>query len=362
MVASVKPITIVGGGLAGLTRGIGLRQRGVPAALWEAGHYPRHRVCGEFICGRGLETLARLGLRELLDRAGAVGADTAAFFSETQSTRPLPLPPRAICLSRFTLDQLLANEFQKLGGELRAGQRWPAVGVHASACPDRLKPELQPEGIVRATGRRLQTEEGGGRWFGLKAHAHNVPLTAGLEMHVSHRGYVGLCRVNGDKVNVCGLFRRRAGENIGPQDRREWLRGPIGSPLHRRLAAAEFDEDSFCAVAGLSLRPYRAVARADCCIGDAITMIPPVTGNGMSMAFESAELAIEPLAAWSRGENSWAGTRPQIASRCDAAFARRLAWAKWLQRFVLMPPLQSTLVRLAARNDWFWRLAFEKTR
>ena len=85
MATSAKPITIVGGGLAGLTLGIGLRQRGVPAALWEAGHYPRHRVCGEFICGRGQETLARLGLHELLERAGAVGADTAAFFSATQS-------------------------------------------------------------------------------------------------------------------------------------------------------------------------------------------------------------------------------------------------------------------------------------
>jgi 2-polyprenyl-6-methoxyphenol hydroxylase-like FAD-dependent oxidoreductase len=181
-------------------------------------------------------------------------------------------------------------------------------------------------------------------------------------MHVSPRGYVGLCRVNGGRVNVCGLFRRRAGESVGPQNRREWLRGPIGSPLHQRLAAAEFDEDSFCAVAGLALRPCRAVTRAECCIGDAITMIPPVTGNGMSMAFESAELAIAPLAAWSRGEISWAEAQSQIARRCDTAFARRLAWAKWLQRLVLTPSLQNPLVRFAARSGWFWRMAFEKTR
>jgi flavin-dependent dehydrogenase len=344
----MKSIAIVGGGLAGLTLGIGLRQRGVPAALWEAGHYPRHRVCGEFICGRGQETLARLGLRELLERAGAAGADTAAFFSATQSTRPLPLPSRAICLSRFTLDAALAEKFRELGGELWEGRRRSDGDAG--------------EGVVRATGRRLQTEAGGARWFGLKAHARNVPLMADLEMHVSPRGYVGLCRVNGGRVNVCGLFRRRADESVGPQNRREWLRGPIGSPLHQRLASAEFDENSFCAVAGLSLQPSRAVARADCCIGDAITMIPPVTGNGMSMAFESAELAIEPLIAWSRGEISWAETQPRIARRCDAAFARRLAWAKWLQRFVLTPSLQNTLVRFAARSDWFWRMAFEKTR
>jgi 2-polyprenyl-6-methoxyphenol hydroxylase-like FAD-dependent oxidoreductase len=346
--AAMKSVAIVGGGLAGLTLGIGLRQRGVPAALWEAGHYPRHRVCGEFICGRGQETLARLGLRELLERAGAVGADTAAFFSATQSTQPLPLPSRAICLSRFTLDATLAEKFRELGGELWTGKRRSDGDAG--------------EGIVRATGRRLQPEEGGARWFGLKAHARNVPLMAGLEMHVSSRGYVGLCRVNGGLVNVCGLFRRRPGESAGPQNRRELLRGPIGSPLHQRLASAEFDEDSFCAVAGLSLQPYRAVTRADCCIGDTITMIPPVTGNGMSMAFESAELAIEPLVAWSRGEIAWTEVQSQIARRCDAAFARRLAWAKWLQRFVLTPPLQNALVCLAARSGWFWRMAFEKTR
>ena len=91
-------------------------------------------------------------------------------------------------------------------------------------------------------------------------------------------------------------------------------------------------------------------------------MIPPVTGNGMSMAFESAELALEPLTAWSRGEISWAETQSQIARRCDAAFARRLAWARWLQRLILTPSLQNVLVTLASRSDRFWRLAFEKTR
>ncbi len=345
---AVKPITIVGGGLAGLTLGIGLRQRGVPVAVWEAGHYPRHRVCGEFISGRGQETLSRLGLRELLERAGAVNTGTAAFFSTTQSAPPRLLPARAICLSRFTMDHALAVEFRRLGGELLEDQR-------------RRDGDFG-EGIVRATGRRVQMEENGSRWFGLKAHARNVPLTADLEMHVSPRGYVGLCRVDGGAVNVCGLFRRRTGEDQTPQNWRERLRGETGSPLNRRLAAAEFDESSFCAVAGISLRPQRAAARAECCIGDAITMIPPVTGNGMSMAFESAELAVEPLAAWSRGEIPWTQARQMLAGRCDAAFARRLAWAKWLQRIMLAPSLQNVLVRSLSRSEWFWRTAFERTR
>ena len=76
-----KTVTIIGGGLAGLTLGIGLRQKKIPVTIHEARRYPHHRVCGEFISGRGLGTLARLGLRPLLEQVGAVRATHAAFFS-----------------------------------------------------------------------------------------------------------------------------------------------------------------------------------------------------------------------------------------------------------------------------------------
>src|SRR5213593_644250 len=104
--SAMRPITIIGGGLAGLTLGIGLRQRGIHVTIWEAGHYPRHRVCGEFISGRGLEVLAQLGLLESFVRAGAVGAHTAAFFSSKTSSHSRPLPTPALCLSRFSMDAL----------------------------------------------------------------------------------------------------------------------------------------------------------------------------------------------------------------------------------------------------------------
>jgi len=115
-------------------------------------------------------------------------------------------------------------------------------------------------------------------------------------------------------------------------------------------------------VVGLSLRPEPAGSRAEICVGDALTMIPPITGNGMSMAFESAELALEPLTEWSRSGLAWEEARQKIARDCDARFARRLAWAKWLQRIILTPGLQNPLVGLVARSDRLWRAAFARTR
>jgi flavin-dependent dehydrogenase len=343
-----KAVTIVGGGLAGLTLGIGLRQNKISVILHEARRYPHHRVCGEFISGRGLDSLARLDLRPLIERAGAIPATRAAFFSKSSGTAARALPEAALCLSRFVLDDLLAQEFRRLGGELLEGERSPEKTVN--------------EGVVRATGRRAQPQENGSRWFGVKAHARGVTLTADLEMHVALNGYVGMCRLSDGVTNVCGLFRRDGESTKDSNDRHELLRGVTGSPLRRRLEGAQFDEASFCAVAGLSLKPHRATERTECCVGDSVTMIPPVTGNGMSMAFESAEIAIEPLSAWSRGELSWETARQTIATRCDAAFANRLAWAHRLQALMLSPALQRPLVFLAGRSGWFWRLWFARTR
>ena len=345
---ALKPITIVGGGLAGLTLGIGLRQQGIPVTVWEAGHYPRHRVCGEFISGRGQDVLAQLGLRESFFQAGAVLARTAAFYLGQTSSPVRPLPTPALCLSRFAMDALLAKHFRESGGELRENARWQEGGFS--------------EGIVRANGRRLQPREDGCGWFGLKVHAGNVSLAADLEMHGSQTGYVGFCRLKDGEVNVCGLFRRPATKPDGPQPWRDLLRGRPGTPLRERLAGAVFDESSFCSVAGFSLRPHRAAAQRECCLGDALTMIPPVTGNGMSMAFEAAGMALGPLAAYSRGESSWSQAQENVAVACDCAFARRLAWARWLQWMMFTPLLRGCLGSVALHSEWLWLTMFTRTR
>jgi menaquinone-9 beta-reductase len=406
-VAAPKPITIVGGGLAGLTLGIGLRQRGIPVTVWEAGNYPRHRVCGEFISGRGQDVLARLGLRDSFIESGAVLGHTAAFYLGQFGSPVRTLTTPALCLSRYAMDALLAGHLRQAGGEVCENARW--------------REEDYGEGVVRANGRRLQPREDSGQWFGLKVHAHNVLLAADLEMHGSQTGYVGFCRLKDGGVNVCGLFRRPAGQDrdaaapaSGRRTPLEWFKPypcseskgspspqpsppgeragvraePIsnciitakpatgqrsdlsalrelsapGTPLWERLEGAVFDQGSFCSVAGISLRPHRAVSHEACCIGDALTMIPPVTGNGMSMAFEAAELAIEPLAAYSHGESSWIEAWRCVAEACDQAFARRLAWARVLQWLMLMPLLRGWAGSAALHSDLLWRTMFTHTR
>ncbi|HWD19421.1 MAG TPA: FAD-dependent monooxygenase [Verrucomicrobiae bacterium] len=343
----MKPIQIVGGGLAGLSLGIALRQGGAPVAITEAGSYPRHRVCGEFISGQGRAVLRQLGLEEKLRARGAREAVTAAFYGARTDMPPRPLPEPALCLSRFDLDQCLADEFRQLGGVLTENTRWR---------------EPWGDGIVRATGRSPAKSTAGWRWFGLKVHARGVPLAADLEMHLQPDGYVGLCRLDAQTVNVCGLFRTRAAIPHLARNWRQWLEGPANSILRRRLADAQYDESSFCSTAGLNLAAQRAADHAECRIGDAITMISPMTGNGMSMAFEAAGLAAKQLFDYSAGRLAWPEAAARTARAIDVQFRRRLAWGARLQNAAFRPRWGEALLRLAGRSPFLWRHMFQRTR
>jgi len=341
-----KPIVIVGGGLSGLTLGIALRNRGVPVKIFEAGRYPRHRVCGEFICGRGQETLRRIGLP--LMENGAREACSAAVFAEGMPVVGMKIKTPALCISRFVLDDLLAREFLRLGGELHEQNRFQDDAGGA-------------EGIVHASGRRLHPVVQGWRWVGLKVHARGVEMRADLEVHVTSAGYIGLCRL-GNEVNICGLFRSETTLPGLAHRWKEMLGGDPGSTLEKSLASAEFDDDSFCSVAGLSVGPSRIKRGGRCELGDALTMIPPVTGNGMSMAFESAELAALPVFLYSRGDMAWNAAVERVAADCERRFRTRLMCAGLLHKMMFNSRWAASLRWMLPRFPGLPELLFRWTR
>lgn len=321
-----RPIEIVGGGLAGLSLGLALRRAGVAVTLFEAGDYPRHRVCGEFITGLAPRTIARLGLDEFL--ADARRHREVAWFLRDQPARVQRLPAPALGLSRYALDARLAGAFVRAGGDLRTRTR--------------ITDLANRPGRVFATGRR----RGRARWIGLKIHAHTVPLARDLELHLGDEAYVGLSGIEGGAINICGLFRRRPLARRGPGLLLDYLRACELHALADRLAGSSLDAASFCAVAALSF-DRTAVADNRIQLGDAWAMIPPFTGNGMAMAFQSAELALDPLLAFARGDTEWPATSRATNRALRGRFRVRLASAHVLHPFLLRRRPQGWLATLS---------------
>jgi flavin-dependent dehydrogenase len=323
---SMRSIEIIGGGLAGLSLGLALRRAGAAVTIFEAGSYPRHRVCGEFIAGLRATTIDRLGLAPFL--ADAHRHSEVAWFIREKQARVQRLPAPALGISRHMLDARLAEAFVAAGGILHTHTRV----LDTAALPGR----------VFATGRR----RGQSPWLGLKFHALGLPLVRDLELHLGAQAYVGLARIDARHVNVCGLFRRQKFCAKGPDLLIGYLQAAGLGQLAERLAVAEFDPDSFCAVAAVAFDGRVSVSDG-MRLGDACAMIPPFTGNGMAMAFQSAELALDPLLAYARGETTWADACRLANAALRRRFRARLFSAGWLHPLLLQPRRQHWLAQLA---------------
>jgi 2-polyprenyl-6-methoxyphenol hydroxylase-like FAD-dependent oxidoreductase len=83
-------------------------------------------------------------------------------------------------------------------------------------------------------------------------------------------------------------------------------------------------------------------------------MIPPVTGNGMSMALEAAERAVPALTAYSHGTVGWAKAVAAIEQACDRTFRPRLRWSAWFHP-LLFQPLGRAAFLQATKSLELWR-------
>ncbi len=323
----MKRVEIAGGGLAGLSLGIALRKRGVPVLVREAGSYPRHKVCGEFINGVTAETLENLRIAGIFKNA--LKHSRTRWWIGDREVLDAEMSRPALGMTRWEMDVALKDLFLREGGELRV--------------KDRAKREPR-EGLVWTAGRVLEKESD---WLGLKGHFENVALKGGLEMHIGNGGYVGLTPISEDgrRVNVCALFRRR--ELRGDNLMLAYLRACGLRDLSERLGAGSLDQASLTGVSGFRLGAQR-VDDGMCSLGDAERMIPPFTGNGMSMAFESAECALEPLLRYGRG-GGWDDCRAEIRSTLERRFKKRVSLALGMHRFLTTSAGRASL-SVAARS------------
>jgi len=311
---------IVGGGPAGAAAAIHLLQAGVQPILVERRAEAGDVLCGGFLSWRTLEQLAALGL-SAQDLSGQWLTSLRLFSGA--GTWIVPLPARAMALSRRRLDGLLLARARAMGLVVRH-----ASGAYRDGMVRLGGGELLvSDSLFVATGKhdlkglpRPRAAAGRDPLLGLRLRLPSSPALAGLladhiEIHLFAGGYLGAVRQEDGSVNFCMAVRKSRLGAAGGKPAALFAELAQDCPaLSERLASmpAEpvFDAIGHIPFGWRAKTGQPGIFR----LGDQAGVIASFAGEGIGVALASADCAVE---YWLQGGG-------EAAPAFQHAFARRL--------------------------------------
>ncbi|EON76002.1 FAD dependent oxidoreductase, putative [Lunatimonas lonarensis] len=292
------PVVIVGAGLAGLSLAIELSRRGVPVVVLEKDRFPRQKVCGEYISQESERYVNWLGV----STESLPHIHTLLLSSRSGRQVTLPLPKGGFGISRWTLDNLLAQIAVDEGVDLRFGVTVRAVEGNRviTASQDTLEASFVTGAYGRANRLAAQrVPAGSSHYVGVKYQVQSDAPADQIEMHIFGGGYCGFSKVEDDRYCLCYLSEAGAlkamGGDIAAFEQKYLYQNPR---LRERFSEARVLGERVT-TSQFRFATHGGMHEMQLLTGDAAGFIPPITGNGMSLAFRGAATLAPVLAdAW----------------------------------------------------------------
>ena len=354
-------VLIVGGGLAGLTAGLDLRQRGHAVTLVERKQYPFHKVCGEYVSNEVLPYLRRLGADPAALRPAAITHLEVSAPGGRLLAAPLDLGGFGV--SRYVLDDYLCQLARARG--VTVLEKTTVAAVAYAAAADGLRATLSDgrtltaRVVLGAYGKRANLDRQLQRDFfrqrspylGVKHHLRlpGHPRHT-ISLHNFADGYAGISAIEEDKLCFCYLTTRRnlkAHGTVAAMEAAVLARNPH---LRRILREAEFLYPQPEVINEISFAPKQCVEDHVLMCGDAAGLITPLCGNGMAMAMHGAQLATAHVHEFLRGQASRAALETNYARAWRTEFAQRLQVGRAVQRLFGRPQLSELVI--GALRHW----------
>ncbi len=365
-------VIVIGAGPAGATAARELARRGVATLLVERQSFPRAKVCGGCLNGRGLSIIETLGLKEVLSQASA--APVQQFVAQAENRRVTLDLPTGVAIDRASFDAALV-ESAIVAGAAFLPETMAVVEVDSPATTASRTVLLSHNGRenMRAQARIVLAADGLGRAsvrnieafgrrvarqsrVGLGVSVTEVKEAYGsgtIYMAVGRSGYVGLVRTADGRLNVAAAVDPCA---LKATDNSTQLINEIlcdaGMP-----ALTSLNGRNCRGTLPLTRSSRRLAAARIFLLGDAAGYVEPFTGEGMGWAMSSAvsvvPYVIRLLQAWDeRCAGAWESAQRrqlwsgQIACRVLAGMLRRpQAVSLALSVLTAMPSLASPIVR-----------------
>ena len=339
--ASSRPeydVVVVGGGPSGAAVGTLLARSGRSVLIADKARFPRDKPCGGGITGRCARTLGEIFGQDTLGQVTRAASSGFRMFYQGRFLAGVDDGVRMLFVKRREMDAVLLRKAKDAGCEVLEGAEATGVEPSQSAVSFRSGQVVRGAIIVGAdgarsiVGRSVRPRQGGtgkGTGFGLVAEVPAAELRdTASQLPQIHFGLVpwgyGWVFPNGDTVSigVGGLLGTRT-------DFRQLLKHLVEATcrpgtwdtLHPRGHPLPLGH------------PERNPGHGHVLLlGDAAGLVESVTGEGISFALESAQLAASAVL------RALSGGTPSAAGRAYKAAYRRTLWphlrnaslARWL--------------------------------
>jgi len=364
-----REVVVVGAGPAGSATAALLARRGVDVLLLDAACFPRDKVCGEGVSPEAWRLLELTGAADAVRRLRPQPLRGMHLVSPdgTSIRGSYPAGRSGFALRRRALDEALVDTARAAGAEVREGVRvvQPAqeggavVGV-VCAPGDGRERVVRARAVVAADGRRSVIARGLGllrehrrlRRFAVRGYWDGVAgLDAFGEMHVGSGGYCGIAPLAAGQANVTFVLdasemARAAGDLDG------FYRASLAGCWPR--VAERLQEATLCepprAIGPLALVCRAVAVPGAVLVGDAAGFYDPFTGEGVTLALRSAELATEALLPALRSGRSTVGRLREYERARRRATRDKFRFNRLLQLAVRRPTLANAIARRLARR------------
>lgn len=310
-------VIIAGAGPAGATTAFYLAKRDVRVLLLDKAVFPREKVCGDGIAPRAVRSLYKMGLQERLDgkfnkfhgfRFGGAGRMVENMIPKTYG-----FPDHGYIIKRYDLDGIILDHARAQGVEVWENCKVTAPLVHegkvvgVKAVRDGRETELESRIVVGADG-------------------YSSPLGKAMGLLVDDPLYLGICvRQYFEGVEDIGDYLEIYPESgvspgsgwVFPVTREGIANVGVGVMLYHvqrdRINLHHFydrllHDSTFVAPKMRNARPITPLkgailrlglggSKIECpgmiLVGDAASMTNPISGEGITYALETGEMAAE---------------------------------------------------------------------
>ncbi len=309
---------LIGAGPAGAVAAAVMARRGLDVILVDKAHFPRDKVCGDFIGPHAVRELDELALGSALQSGNRVGAGSVFIEGREVLRSPLPtgseLPPFGYVIPRQTFDERLFRAACAAGARPLEGHTFADYRVEGETVSVTLRGEsgervLRARALIGADGSaslvalrmRGRPQPKADRLIALRAYYDGIAMPpGGVDVHfhaATFPGYFWIFPTGDGHANVgIGI----ASQTVAPPKRhlRDLMRDLIenDAAVLARLGPAAVAGK----LAGWPLSTYNArlpiVAAPVALVGDAAGFINPINGEGIQYALASGRWVAEAIA------------------------------------------------------------------